>query len=78
MLVGERHDGNHDMLCFGDFQESLGQQPHAHGVPILGEDDGILAQAHGARFEAIPVEPHGNAPVHHRLLAEAEAAARKT
>lgn len=74
MLVGECHDGHHDMLSLGDFQEGLGQHPHAHGVPVLGEDDGVLAQAHGARLEAVPVEPHGHAAVHHRLLTEAKAA----
>ncbi len=58
-LLVEGDDGDNDGLCLDVFQIGLRQHPHSLAAPVLGEDERIAAQAHGARLETVPVHADG-------------------
>ena len=74
MLV-EGNYGDDDGLSFDIFQVGLRQHSHSLTPAVLGEDECVAAQAHGARLEAIPVNAYGlQAGLTRALLCKAEAA----
>lgn len=54
-LLVEGDDGDNDSLGLNVLQVGLRQHPHSLATPVLGEDEGITAQTHGARLETIPI-----------------------
>ena len=58
-LLVEGDNGDDDGLGLDFFQVGLRQHSHSLAAAVLGEDERIAAQAHGARLEAVPVHPDG-------------------
>lgn len=57
--LAEGGDGDDDSLRLDVVQVGLRQHPHSLAASVLGEDEGVAAQAHGARLEAVPVHADG-------------------
>lgn len=58
MLV-EGHNGDDDGLGLDVLQVGLRQHPHSLAAAVLGEDERVPAQTHGAGLETVPIHPDG-------------------
>lgn len=58
-LLAEKHNGDDDSLSLDAFQVGLWHHAHRLAAAVLGENEHVAAQAHGARLEAVPVHPDG-------------------
>lgn len=58
-LLVEGDDGDDDGLGLDVFQVGLRQHSHSLAAAVLGEDERVAAQTHGARLETVPVHADG-------------------
>lgn len=58
-LLVEGHNGDDDGLGLNVLQVGLRQHPHSLAAAVLGEDERVAAQTHGAGLETVPVHPDG-------------------
>lgn len=58
-LLVEGHNGDEDSLSLDVFQVGLGHHPHRLAAAVLGENERVAAEAHGAGLEAVPIHPDG-------------------
>lgn len=58
-LLVEGDDGDNDGLGLDVSQVGLRKHPHSLAAAVLGEDERVAAQTHGARLETVPVHADG-------------------
>lgn len=58
-LLVEGDNGDNDGLGLDVFQVGLRQHSHSLAAAVLGEDERVAAQTHGARLETVPVHANG-------------------
>lgn len=58
-LLVEGDNGHNDGLSLDVFQVSLRQHSHSLAAAVLGEDECITSQSHGAGLETVPVHTDG-------------------
>ena len=58
-LLVEGDDGDNDGLGLDVFQVGLRQHSHSLAAAVLGEDERVAAQTHGAGLEAVPIDADG-------------------
>lgn len=59
-LLAKGNDGDDNSLGLDVLKVGLRQQTHRLAATVLGEDERVAAEAHGARLEAIAIHTDGH------------------